>query len=382
MKIAKTSKKILIHFTWLLIAPYIANGFTSESENPSDKAHHTLHTPEQHEENINDLIMHHIADAHDFHILDWKGHPVSIPLPVILYTGKGFVAFMSSAFQHDDHAKVIVEKGGQKFVKYHETIYYASDQANSHGSYVTLDDDGKVLNNRPVDISITKNVFSLFITALLIAFIAFKTAALYKSSSTAPKGLASFIEPIILFIRDEIALQNIGEKYYQRFVPYLITLFFFIWIANLLGLVPVFPGGANLSGNIAFTMALALLTLILMVFNASGDFWKHTFWMPGVPVPIKLLLAPIELIGIFTKPFALMIRLFANMTAGHIVILSLIGLIFIFKSLAVAPASVLLTLFIYLIKVFISLLQAYIFTLLSALFIGQTMATHEHDDHH
>ncbi|GCD80153.1 F0F1 ATP synthase subunit A [Schleiferia thermophila] len=382
MKIARKPGKLLILFSLLLAAPFTVRSFYSSANSLDTTDPHITQNTEEQEENINDLIMHHIADSHDFHILDWKDHSISIPLPVILYTKEGLVTFMSNAFHHDDHGRVVVEKGSQRFVKYHEKIYYASEKADSHGSFVNKGDDGAILNDKPIDISITKNVFSLFLTALLVVFIAFKSASNYKTNSRAPKGFASFIEPILVFIRDEIALQNIGEKYYERFVPYLITLFFFIWIANMLGLMPVFPGGANLSGNIAFTMSLALLTLILMIFNASGDFWKHTFWMPGVPVPMKLLLAPIELIGIFTKPFALMIRLFANMTAGHIVILSLIGLIFIFKSVAVAPASILLTLFIYLIKVFISLLQAYIFTLLSALFIGQTMATHEHDDHH
>ncbi|MFN4298414.1 MAG: F0F1 ATP synthase subunit A [Thermaurantimonas sp.] len=378
MKVETTFRNFLI--SSILSISCISTLHASDPQQEHETHEH--HSVDEQEENLNDVIMHHIFDAHDFHILDWKGHPVSIPLPVILYSDNGLVTFMSSAFHHDDHGHVKVEAGGQAFTRYHGKIYYANDEADEQGRYVTVGENGEVLNIKPLDFSITKNVFSLFLSALLLIFIGFKTSSFYKSGSTAPKGLASFIEPIILFIRDEIALPNIGDKYYQRFVPYLITLFFFIWIANMLGLVPVFPGGANLSGNIAFTMALAVLTLILMIANASKDFWKHTFWMPGVPVPMKLLLAPIELIGIFTKPFALMIRLFANMTAGHIVILSLIGLIFIFKSVAVAPASILLTLFIYLIKVFISLLQAYIFTLLSALFIGQTMATHEHDDHH
>lgn len=380
MKVYTSHSNLVFAAILSFLLPTLAISSSTTSASDHTKAGH--HAMADEEENINDVIMHHIADAHDFHILDWKGHPVSLPLPVILYTDKGLVTFMSSAFHHDDHGRVVVQAAGQKFVKHHGKIYFASDEEDAHGAYLTYNDEGAVTNAKPLDFSITKNVFSLILTALLLVYISFKTASYYKHGGKAPKGLASFIEPIILFIRDEIAHPNIGDKYYQRFVPYLITLFFFIWIANMLGLMPVFPGGANLSGNIAFTMALALLTLILMLFNASKDFWKHTFWMPGVPVPMKLLLAPIELIGIFTKPFALMIRLFANMTAGHIVILSLIGLIFIFKSIAVAPASILLTLFIYLIKVFISLLQAYIFTLLSALFIGQTMATHEHDDHH
>ncbi|MFN3951451.1 MAG: F0F1 ATP synthase subunit A [Thermaurantimonas sp.] len=376
MKVDILYRGILFTILFALLTPTI--GISAKDSHYDSKTH----SDHEEEENINDMIMHHIADAHDFHILDWKGHPISIPLPVILYTRKGIIYFMSSAFNHDDHGRVKVDVGGQSFTRYHGKIYYSNEEADENGLYVTLSADSTPINAKPLDFSITKNVFSLFLTSILLLFISFKTASLYKSGSSVPKGLASFIEPIILFVRDEIAYPNIGEKYYLRFVPYLITLFFFIWIANMLGLMPVFPGGANLSGNIAFTMALALLTLILMLVNASKDFWKHTLWMPGVPVPMKLLLAPIELIGIFTKPFALMIRLFANMTAGHIVILSLIGLIFIFKSIAVAPASILLTLFIYLIKVFISLLQAYIFTLLSALFIGQTMATHEHEDHH
>ena len=161
----------------------------------------------------------------------------------------------------------------------------------------------------------------------------------------------------------------------MRFTPYLLTLFFFIWINNVLGL---FPGGANLTGNIAFTMTLAALTLIIVNVNAKKEYWIHIFWMPGVPVWVRLMLAPIELVGVLTKPFALMIRLFANMTAGHIVILSLLSLTFIFKSLAIAPAAVALTLFIYIIKVLVAFLQAYIFALLTALFIGQAVEEHDH----
>lgn len=191
-----------------------------------------------------------------------------------------------------------------------------------------------------------------------------------------PKGVAKFVEPLVVFVRDDIALQNIGEKHYKRFTPYLLTVFFFIWINNVLGLI---PGGANLTGNISFTLTLSLLTFVIVNINGNKDYWRHIFWMPGVPYPVRVLMALIEIVGVFTKPFALMIRLFANMTAGHIVILSLISLVFIFKTIWIAPASVILTLFIYIIKVLVAFLQAYIFALLTALFIGQ--ATQEHDHH-
>ena len=196
----------------------------------------------------------------------------------------------------------------------------------------------------------------------------------YKSQ--VPKGVAKFVEPLVVFVRDDIALQNIGEKHYKRFTPYLLTVFFFIWINNVLGLI---PGGANLTGNISFTLTLSLLTFVIVNINGNKDYWRHIFWMPGVPYPVRVLMALIEIVGVFTKPFALMIRLFANMTAGHIVILSLISLVFIFKTIWIAPASVILTLFIYIIKVLVAFLQAYIFALLTALFIGQ--ATQEHDHH-
>jgi F-type H+-transporting ATPase subunit a len=328
---------------------------------------------------ITEVIMHHIKDAHDWHLFDWDGHPVSISLPVILYTDKGLVTFTSGAFHHDHDGKVVVEKGDQRFVYYHGKIYYAADAPNAKGAYITYDESHHVANAAPWDFSITKNVASLFLTVILCLLILLPAASFYKKNpNKAPKGIASIIEPFVIFLRDDVALQNIGHKHYLRFTPYLLTLFFFIWIANLLGLVPFAPGGANLSGNIAFTMVLALFTLILVNVNGNKDYWLHMIWMPGVPVPIRIMLAPIELVGIITKPFALMIRLFANMTAGHIVILSLISLTFVFESYAVAPASMLLTLFIYVIKLLVAFLQAYIFALLTALFVGQAVAEHDH----
>ena len=327
--------------------------------------------------NVSETIMHHISDAHDFHILDWDGHAVSVPLPVILWTENGLVAFMSSEFHHDDEGTYVVEKNGQRFVKHHETIYYANAEANEEGSYVTLDSTGHAENVAPLDLSITKLVFSMFLSMILLLLIFGLSARRYDSNGV-PKGIAKFTEPLVVFIRDEVAIPNIGEKKYKRFMPFLLTLFFFIWINNLMGLIPVFPFSANLSGNIAFTLVLAVITFVITTVVGNKHYWQHIFWMPGLPVPMKIFLAPIEFMGIFIKPISLMIRLFANITAGHIIVLSLISLIFIAKSVWVSPASIFFSVFISVIEVLVVAIQAYIFTLLSALYIGSAMEEHEH----
>ena len=328
---------------------------------------------------VTEMIMHHIKDAHDFHIMDWNGHAVSIPLPVILWTNNGLVTFMSSEFHHNDNGEVVVEKGGQKFVKFHEEIYYASEEAHE-GSYISHDAEHHATNAKPLDFSITKLVFSMFVSILLLVLIFGLSARAYKKSEDGiPTGIAKFTEPLIVFIRDEVAIPNIGEKHYRRFLPFLLTLFFFIWINNLMGLIPFFPFSANLSGNIAFTGVLALITFVITTFVGNKDYWKHIFWMPGVPVPMKIFLAPIEFLGIFIKPISLMIRLFANISAGHIIVLSLISLIFIAKSIWIAPASIFFSVFISVIEVLVVAIQAYIFTMLSALYIGSALEEHEHE---
>ena len=326
-----------------------------------------------------EVIMHHIADSHGWHLFDWNGHPISIPLPVILYTQKGLVVFSSSEFNHDQSGTHVVEAGGQRFVNVHEKIYYASDAANDQGVYATIDHEThEVSNAKPWDISITKNVASLLVGAALILWIFLSTARRYKKNPNAsPKGMAGFIEPLVVFVRDDIAKNNIGP-HYARFVPMLLTIFFFIWINNLMGLIPFFPGGANVTGNIAVTMVLALVAFVVTNVNGNKHYWQHIFWMPGLPVAVKPMLAIVEFIGIFTKPFSLMIRLFANITAGHIIVLSLVSLVFIFETVWVSPASVLLTLFISILELLVAALQAYIFTLLTALYIGAAM----HEEHH
>jgi F-type H+-transporting ATPase subunit a len=325
---------------------------------------------------VTNMIMHHIKDAHEFHIMDWDGHAISIPLPVILWTESGLVTFMSSEFQHDDTGSVIVERNEQKFVKIHEEIYYAANAPHVAAKMTPEDGDTHVAK-QPLDLSITKLVFSMFLSILLLLWIFGLSARKYDSNGV-PKGIAKFTEPLIVFIRDEVAIPNIGEKNYRKFMPFLLTLFFFIWINNVMGLVPFFPFSANLSGNIAFTGGLAFITFVITTVHGNKNYWKHIFWMPGVPVPMKIFLAPIEFMGIFIKPISLMIRLFANITAGHIIVLSLISLIFIAKTVWVSPASLFFAVFIGLIEVLVVAIQAYIFTMLSALYIGAAMEEHEH----
>lgn len=307
------------------------------------------------------VIMHHISDAHEFHILDYTDdhgveHPVSIPLPVILYTKGNLDVFMSSEFDHG-HADVV--RGDRTYRIEHEHI---TELSGLH----------------PIDLSITKNVFSMLLSVLLIVLIFTSVGRSYRKSNGVPSGLASFMEPLVLFVRDDIAVPNIGEKKADKFLPYLLTVFFFIWVNNLLGLIPFFPGSANLTGNIAFTITLSFITFLITNLNGNKDYWKHVFATPGVPVWLLPIMIPVELMGILAKPVALLIRLFANITAGHIIILSLISLIFIFKTIMIAPVSVAFVLFMDVLELLVAALQAYIFTLLSALFIGMAVAEHEH----
>jgi F-type H+-transporting ATPase subunit a len=326
--------------------------FLSSKTTNAEVEHH--HEEETKEFNAVEMIMHHIQDAHDFHIMDIDGHAVSVPLPVIIYdTEKGLSFFLSSKFEHGhasyngyklDHGKIIAESGSK--------IY---------------------------DFSITKNAAAILMSVIVLLLVFTSIAKAYdKSRGKAPKGLQSFLEPIILFVRDEVAKPSIGKHKYLQFTPYLLTIFFFIWVNNLMGLIPFFPFGANVTGNIAVTMVLAVATFLMTNLNGNKDYWKHIFATPGVPKAMLLIMIPVEIIGLFTKPFALMIRLFANITAGHILILSLVSLIFMFKTYAMSPVSVGFMLFMNCLELLVALLQAYIFTLLSALFIGSAVAEHDH----
>ncbi|MFY0628824.1 MAG: F0F1 ATP synthase subunit A [Flavobacteriaceae bacterium] len=355
----KTIKSILIPAIFLVFSGMV---YSSETEK---KQQDEKFDPKE-------MILHHVKDAHEFHLWDWNEKPVSLPLPIILWTDKGLVTFMSSEFHHDDTGHIIVEKNGIKFVKFHEKIY----QLNEGATAVSFDAEHHVTNAvKPLDFSITRNVFMMWVSVLVLLFIFLTTAKSYrKSEKGVPKGIAGFIEPLVVFVRDEIGIPMIGEHKYKRYMPFLLTVFFFIWINNIFGLIPVL-NGANVSGNIAFTFTLALITFIITTVSGNKNYWKHIFWMPGVPVPMKIFLMPIEIIGMFVKPISLMIRLFANITAGHVIILALMSLIFVFKSYAVAPVSIAFSLFITVIEIIVTAIQAYIFTILSALYFG--MATED-----
>ena len=318
------------------------------------------------------VIMHHISDAHAWHLWGEGEKSVTIPLPVILWDN-GLQVFMSSKFHHNE---AVVESNGNYYINFHEKIYKtdANGTINPH-----VDEKGAVHleNEKPLDFSITKNVASMLLSFVILILVFSAVASNDKKGNTVPRGIAGFIEPLIVFVRDEVAIPNIGEKKYAKFMPYLLTLFFFIWVNNLLGLL---PGAANVTGNIAVTFVLALIALIVINTSGNKGYWGHMLWMPGVPVPVKLLLMPIELAGIVIKPVALMIRLFANITAGHIIIMALISLIFIFQTEAMAAGSIPLALFIYCLELLVAALQAFVFTMLVSLFIG--MAVAEHDEHH
>ncbi len=359
--IAHKSLKIIVTFT-LALALLPFNAFAKDDSQAEESK----------EFNPTDMIMHHIGDSHGWHFFGEGESSFTLPLPVILFTNNGMVTFMSSEFHHDTEGHHVVEKDGMRFVNYHEDIYKLDAGAET----VEFDEEHNVLNaSKPWDFSITKNVAAMLLTVILMLIFFFGLAGHHKKSKNAPAGFNNILETLVLFVRDEIARPQIGDKKYMKFMPFLLTVFFFIWITNLLGLL---PGAANVTGNIAVTVSLGLFTLALILINGNKDFWKHTLWMPGIPTFVKPILAVVEVLGLIIKPVALMIRLFANITAGHIIILSLIGLIFILESAGVAGISVPFALFITILELLVAFLQAFIFTMLSALFIGMAVAEHEH----
>lgn len=295
------------------------------------------------------------------------GKHYGFSLPVILWD-EGFQMFSSSKFHHGE---TVAENNGNFYKLYHNKIYRTDAQGT-----ITLDDHNHPTQIKPFDFSITKSVLMIIVTGILMFFAFVGMAKSFKKGPVVT-GAGRFLEPIILYIRDEIAIPNIGINKYKKYMPYLLTVFFFVWFLNLFGLTPL---GVNVTGNIAVTFALALITFIITQFSGNKNYWKHVFWMPGVPVPMKIILAPIELLGVIIKPFALMIRLYANIMAGHIVLMSLIGLIFVFQNWIGSSLSFVLSFAISLIELLVALLQAYIFTMLSALYFG--FAVEEHDEAH
>ncbi len=359
-------------------------------------------------------VMHHIADANEFHI--WKG--VHIPLPVFLYApGFGWTTGLSSMFHHGhtavdgyvlNHGRVN-QVADPEFPKgkvevghiLHELkptaegdttdVYYVSYEGEQYRLLPSITLLGGNEDSAFYDFSITKNVFTMILASLLLIFIFNAVAKGYKKNEgRAPSGIQSFFEVFFVFMRDEVTKPMIGEKHYERFQPFIMTLFFFILFCNLLGLIPFFPGGANVMGNIAVTMVLAVFTFIVVNLNGKKDYWQHVFWMPGIPGWVKIILTPVEILGLFIRPFSLMIRLFANITAGHIIILSLIGLVFLFGNNGANPGGAaagavvggLFTAFMNLIELLVAALQAFVFAILSASYIGAAVEEHHHDEAH
>ncbi|GHB58903.1 ATP synthase subunit a [Persicitalea jodogahamensis] len=327
----------------------------SVAEEVNAAEHELEHRLEENEEdfNIGEMIMHHIADSHEWEF----AHGVVLPLPVILYSpDRGLEVFMSSKFHNNDH----------EYQGYH-LIHGDSEEI------VPADESRTVY-----DLSITKNVASMLLSAIILVLIFGSVASAYNNrKGKAPRGFQSAMEVLILFIRDEVVKPNIGPNY-QKYLPYMLTLFFFILVNNLLGLL---PGAANVTGNIAITMTLAVITFLIVHFNSNKHYWMHLVKPTGVPLALLPIMIPVEIVGVFMKPFSLMIRLFANMTAGHIILLSLFGLIFIFKSIFVAPVVSAFALFMNFIEIMVAFIQAFIFTLLSAMYIGSAIEDNHEADH-
>ncbi|MGN0002848.1 MAG: F0F1 ATP synthase subunit A [Sphingobacterium composti] len=353
-------KRALLFFAVIFLTVNPFAGFSQSSE---------VSTPEE----IKAYSEHHVKDDYYFSLFSSKasGKHYGFSLPVILIDN-GLKVFSSGEFHHGES---VVEKDGQYYKLYHGKIY-KTDAAGT----ITYDEHHHPTNAKPWDFSITKNVAGLFIATILLLWAFLGLAKTYKKgANTIPTGIGRVLEPLVLYVRDDIAKPNIGHRY-KEFMPYLLGVFFLIFLLNLMGLTPI---GFNVTGNISVTFGLAIVTFLITNLKANKDYWKHIFWMPGVPVPFKLILAPIELLGTITKPFSLMLRLFANMTAGHFVIMGFIAVIYTFQSQLTVGGSIgvsmLLTLIIFMLKLLVSFLQAFIFTMLSSLFIG--MAVEEHPEH-
>lgn len=364
-------------------------------------------------------VMHHIGDAHHFHIIG----DIHLPLPVFAYDSEnGFTSGMSTMFHHGAKAvngfvlahdvvrkakglpmgeveldEIHKGEGHYSFVK--EELNAKGKKEDHHfvsykGQCYELEESRKLTNLESswIDFSITKNVFTMLLALALIALAFFKTANFYKNNpNKAPKGLANLMEVFVTFIRDEVAKPSIGPKY-EKYMTLLMSLFFFVLFNNLFGLIPFFPGGANVMGNISSTIVLAIIVFLVVTLSGNKNYWQHIVWMPDVPIPIKILMLPIEIASIFIKPFTLLIRLFANIVAGHVIILTFVSLIFIFgnagQSIGGSAGGSLMAVpfvaFMNILEVLVSFLQAFIFTLLSALYIGAAVEEHHHADeaHH
>ncbi len=366
----------------LLVAVFsLFGGLLWASENPAGKNH----AEAKKKFNASEVIFGHVLNGHEFHFMDIDDHPVTIPLPIILYSPeRGWTAFMSSRFEHGHKSHQ-----GYMMLTEHSIHELGLDpKAFSVEDIVAVNEAGQYdASVKVYDLSMTRNVVQMLIALILFVWIMLKVAARYKKGegvTSAPSGMQGLLEPVITFVRDEVAKPNLGHKS-DKYLPYLLTVFFFILINNIFGLI---PGSANVTGNIAFTAVLGLISFVVILFSSNSHYWGHIFNPPGVPLGVKFILVPVEFLSVFIKPFALIIRLFANMVAGHIIIICLISLIFIFGELSVyagwgaSPLAVGFTVFIYFIEVLVAFLQAFIFTMLTAVFIGQAFEGEHHEEAH
>jgi F-type H+-transporting ATPase subunit a len=371
-------KKTLNRLLTFLVA--VSASFHSFASDPSQGGK----TQEERKKEVSEYVKHHNLDTHDFGLYSYTDdhgveHHVGFPLPIILWSD-GLHVFSSSKFHHGEE---VVASNGKYFAM--DTHTYKIYETDASGELHYGEDGHHVENLKPLDLSITKSVFMIFVVSLMLFLIFNSLAKSYAKNASIPSGVGRFFEPIVLYIRDDIAIPNIGETKYKKYMPYLLTVFFFVWFLNIFGLTPL---GINVTGNIAITTALALITFLLTNLTGTKDYWLHIFdplgsSMPWIAkIPLYIILIPIEVLGIFIKPFSLLIRLYANMQAGHIVLGSLLGLIYIFQNWIAGPLSFGLSFAISLIELLVALLQAYIFTMLSALYFGFASETHEHAESH
>jgi F-type H+-transporting ATPase subunit a len=362
---------IITDTTHVAVSPIQA--IEAKSSTEAELKVETSTEPKDTKSKIKEFINHHLLDSHDFTISanEETGEHYGFSLPVMLWDKEaGLQIFSSSKFHHGE---AIAENNGNYYKLHHEKIY------KTDASGTLNEEHGHPTNPRPIDFSITKSVIGILAVALLMFFIFSSLAKSYTKNGGIAKGIGRIFEPIVLYVRDDIAIPNIGEKNYKKYMSYLLTIFFFILFLNILGLTPF---GFNVTGNFTITASLAILTYLITTFSANKNYWGHIFWMPGVPTLMKFILAPIELLGTIIKPFSLMIRLYANMVAGHVVLMSIIGLMFIFKSWIGSPLSFGLAFALSILEILVAFLQAYIFTMLSALYFGAGNEEHHHEEAH
>ncbi len=324
---------------------------------------------------IKEFINHHLQDSHDFSIFADKetGEHYGFSLPIIIWDNS-LEIFSSSRFHHGEH---VAESNGKFYtINHHDGKIYKVD--GSKGKIIENEETGHPSNIRPIDFSITKGVLGIFFVAFLMFFLFKGLAKSYTKNNGISSGPGRIFEPLVLYVRDEIAIPNIGKNY-KKYMSYLLTIFFFVFFLNILGLTPL---GFNVTGNITITLSLAVITYLITTFTANKNYWSHMLWMPGVPVILRPVLAVIELLGTIIKPFSLMIRLYANMMAGHVVLMSIIGLMFLFKSWLGSSLSLVLAFGLSILEILVAFLQAYIFTMLSSLYFGAGNEEHHHEEAH